>query len=215
MTKCNLPRAEVEPNAEACYGKCQSYKKNTFLNTLLNCKHQTRDPPFFSGVVNRQTVSFGVYSFKRSTFPLLFCVQMFDWIMHNKGLFLTSYTEIGGNHQHAVELQTQHNHFAMNCMVRHCLCLRRAHTLTHWQYSHKLSSLLSFTVTSQGLPLLYNHHTHKHARLPLTAFISNHSRPWAASCFSVLLLCLLFYSAVLHSVLTLASLSCIVTVLFS
>lgn len=47
-------------------------------------------------------------------------LQMFDWIMHNKGLFLTSYTEIGGNHQHAVELQTQHNHFAMNCMVRHC-----------------------------------------------------------------------------------------------
>uniref|UniRef100_A0A3Q4GPA0 Uncharacterized protein n=1 Tax=Neolamprologus brichardi TaxID=32507 RepID=A0A3Q4GPA0_NEOBR len=44
--------------------------------------------------------------------------KMFDWIMHNKGLFLTSYTEIGGNHQHAVELQTQHNHFAMNCMVR-------------------------------------------------------------------------------------------------
>lgn len=43
--------------------------------------------------------------------------------MHNKGLFLTSYTEIGGNHQHAVELQTQHNHFAMNCMVRQCLCL--------------------------------------------------------------------------------------------
>lgn len=48
---------------------------------------------------------------------------MFDWIMHNKGLFLTSYTEIGGNHQHAVELQTQHNHFAMNCMVRYCLCV--------------------------------------------------------------------------------------------
>uniref|UniRef100_A0AAQ4PK50 Uncharacterized protein n=1 Tax=Gasterosteus aculeatus aculeatus TaxID=481459 RepID=A0AAQ4PK50_GASAC len=42
--------------------------------------------------------------------------KMFDWILHNKGLFLTSYTEIGGNHQHAVELQTQHNHFAMNCM---------------------------------------------------------------------------------------------------
>lgn len=51
------------------------------------------------------------------------CIQMFDWIMHNKGLFLTSYTEIGGNHQHAVELQTQHNHFAMNCMVRCCLVL--------------------------------------------------------------------------------------------
>ncbi|KAM9512921.1 triple functional domain protein-like isoform 2-T2 [Salvelinus alpinus] len=42
--------------------------------------------------------------------------KMFDWIVHNKGLFLTSYTEIGGNHQHAGELQTQHNHFAMNCM---------------------------------------------------------------------------------------------------
>ncbi|XP_056154644.1 triple functional domain protein isoform X2 [Lampris incognitus] len=42
--------------------------------------------------------------------------KMFDWIMHNKGLFLASYTEIGNNHPHAMELQTQHNHFAMNCM---------------------------------------------------------------------------------------------------
>lgn len=42
---------------------------------------------------------------------------MFDWIVHNKGLFLTSYTEIGTKHQHVLELQTQHNHFAMNCMV--------------------------------------------------------------------------------------------------
>uniref|UniRef100_A0A3B3QET7 Trio Rho guanine nucleotide exchange factor n=1 Tax=Paramormyrops kingsleyae TaxID=1676925 RepID=A0A3B3QET7_9TELE len=42
--------------------------------------------------------------------------KMFDWIMHNKGLFLTGYTEIGANNQHAMELQTQHNHFAMNCM---------------------------------------------------------------------------------------------------
>lgn len=45
-------------------------------------------------------------------------LQMFDWIMHNKGLFLAGYTEIGNNHPHAMELQTQHNHFAMNCMVR-------------------------------------------------------------------------------------------------
>lgn len=43
---------------------------------------------------------------------------MFDWITHNKGLFLNSYTEIGTSHPHAMELQTQHNHFAMNCMVR-------------------------------------------------------------------------------------------------
>ncbi|KAF3833685.1 hypothetical protein F7725_024889 [Dissostichus mawsoni] len=42
--------------------------------------------------------------------------KMFDWIMHNKGLFLAGYTEIGNNHPHAIELQTQHNHFAMNCM---------------------------------------------------------------------------------------------------
>uniref|UniRef100_A0A7N6B1E8 non-specific serine/threonine protein kinase n=1 Tax=Anabas testudineus TaxID=64144 RepID=A0A7N6B1E8_ANATE len=42
--------------------------------------------------------------------------KMFDWIMHNKGLFLAGYTDIGNNHPHAIELQTQHNHFAMNCM---------------------------------------------------------------------------------------------------
>ncbi|KAI7806101.1 putative triple functional domain protein-like, partial [Triplophysa rosa] len=42
--------------------------------------------------------------------------KMFDWIVHNKSLFLNTYTEIGSNHQHVLELQTQHNHFAMNCM---------------------------------------------------------------------------------------------------
>lgn len=52
----------------------------------------------------------------RVSFPLW---QMFDWITHNKGLFLNSYTEIGTSHPHAMDLQTQHNHFAMNCMVRH------------------------------------------------------------------------------------------------
>ncbi|KAG9476065.1 hypothetical protein GDO78_002896, partial [Eleutherodactylus coqui] len=41
---------------------------------------------------------------------------MFDWIAHNKGLFLTSYSDIGTSHNQALELQTQHNHFAMNCM---------------------------------------------------------------------------------------------------
>lgn len=45
------------------------------------------------------------------------CLQMFDWISHNKELFLQSHTEIGRGYQHAVELQTQHNHFAMNSMV--------------------------------------------------------------------------------------------------
>ncbi|KAI5626393.1 kalirin isoform X1 [Silurus asotus] len=41
---------------------------------------------------------------------------MFDWISHNKELFLQSHTEIGVSYQHAVDLQTQHNHFAMNSM---------------------------------------------------------------------------------------------------
>uniref|UniRef100_A0A668A3W6 Kalirin RhoGEF kinase n=1 Tax=Myripristis murdjan TaxID=586833 RepID=A0A668A3W6_9TELE len=42
--------------------------------------------------------------------------KMFDWISHNKEVFLQSHTEIGIGYQHAVELQTQHNHFAMNSM---------------------------------------------------------------------------------------------------
>uniref|UniRef100_A0A670IBP1 non-specific serine/threonine protein kinase n=1 Tax=Podarcis muralis TaxID=64176 RepID=A0A670IBP1_PODMU len=42
--------------------------------------------------------------------------KMFDWISHNKELFLQSHTEIGVNYQHALDLQTQHNHFAMNSM---------------------------------------------------------------------------------------------------
>lgn len=42
---------------------------------------------------------------------------MFDWISHNKELFLQSHTEIGVSYQHALDLQTQHNHFAMNSMV--------------------------------------------------------------------------------------------------
>uniref|UniRef100_A0A8C9SCC1 non-specific serine/threonine protein kinase n=1 Tax=Scleropages formosus TaxID=113540 RepID=A0A8C9SCC1_SCLFO len=42
--------------------------------------------------------------------------KMFDWISHNKELFLQSHTEIGVSYQHAVDLQTQHNHFAMNSM---------------------------------------------------------------------------------------------------
>ncbi|KAJ6665473.1 hypothetical protein lerEdw1_003314 [Lerista edwardsae] len=42
---------------------------------------------------------------------------MFDWISHNKELFLQSHTEIGVSYQHALDLQTQHNHFAMNSMI--------------------------------------------------------------------------------------------------
>uniref|UniRef100_A0A8C7U1X6 non-specific serine/threonine protein kinase n=1 Tax=Oncorhynchus mykiss TaxID=8022 RepID=A0A8C7U1X6_ONCMY len=42
--------------------------------------------------------------------------KMFDWISHNKEVFLQSHTEIGVSYQHALDLQTQHNHFAMNSM---------------------------------------------------------------------------------------------------
>uniref|UniRef100_A0A6I8PGU4 non-specific serine/threonine protein kinase n=1 Tax=Ornithorhynchus anatinus TaxID=9258 RepID=A0A6I8PGU4_ORNAN len=42
--------------------------------------------------------------------------KMFDWISHNKALFLQSHTEIGVSHQHALDLRTLHNHFTMNSM---------------------------------------------------------------------------------------------------
>ncbi|XP_068102365.1 kalirin isoform X5 [Hyperolius riggenbachi] len=42
--------------------------------------------------------------------------KMFDWITHNKEVFLQGHTEIGMSYQHALDLQTQHNHFAMNSM---------------------------------------------------------------------------------------------------
>ncbi|RXN00573.1 Kalirin [Acipenser ruthenus] len=42
--------------------------------------------------------------------------KMFDWISHNKELFLKGHTEIGVSYQHALDFQTQHNHFAMNSM---------------------------------------------------------------------------------------------------
>ncbi|XP_051985930.1 kalirin-like [Xyrauchen texanus] len=42
--------------------------------------------------------------------------KMFEWIGHNKELFLQSLTDIGVSYQHAADLQTQHDHFAMNSM---------------------------------------------------------------------------------------------------
>ncbi|XP_051996761.1 LOW QUALITY PROTEIN: kalirin RhoGEF kinase b [Xyrauchen texanus] len=42
--------------------------------------------------------------------------KMFEWIGHNKELFLQSHTDIGVSYQHAEDLQTQHDHFAMNSM---------------------------------------------------------------------------------------------------
>ncbi|XP_015250189.1 PREDICTED: kalirin-like [Cyprinodon variegatus] len=42
--------------------------------------------------------------------------KMSEWIAHSKELFLQSVTEVGQNHQHALDLQTQHQHFTANCM---------------------------------------------------------------------------------------------------
>lgn len=42
---------------------------------------------------------------------------MSEWIAHSKDLFMQSLTEVGQNHQHALDLQTQHQHFTANCMV--------------------------------------------------------------------------------------------------
>ena len=43
---------------------------------------------------------------------------MYDWIGHNREVFLVNYTDIGAGYQAAHELQSRHGHFATNCMVR-------------------------------------------------------------------------------------------------
>ncbi|XP_036946668.1 kalirin-like isoform X1 [Acanthopagrus latus] len=42
--------------------------------------------------------------------------KMSEWIAHSKDLFMQSLAEVGQNHQHALDLQTQHQHFTANCM---------------------------------------------------------------------------------------------------
>lgn len=43
--------------------------------------------------------------------------QMFDWICHNRDVFLMNYVEIGHSYQVAKELQEEHNHFTMSSRV--------------------------------------------------------------------------------------------------
>ena len=45
-------------------------------------------------------------------------VRMFEWIGHNRDLFLINYTQIGSSLKMSTELQTEHAAFAMNAMVR-------------------------------------------------------------------------------------------------
>jgi hypothetical protein len=42
---------------------------------------------------------------------------MFEWISHNRDLFLVNYTEIGTCHQMAVELESEHCQFATSAEV--------------------------------------------------------------------------------------------------
>ncbi|XP_036147611.1 triple functional domain protein isoform X2 [Monomorium pharaonis] len=44
------------------------------------------------------------------------CEKMFDWICHNREVFLASYVEIGRSYQLAKKLQEEHKHFSMSSM---------------------------------------------------------------------------------------------------
>jgi len=45
---------------------------------------------------------------------------MSEWIANNREVFLVTYTQIGSSHQQALDLQSEHNQFAMSAMVRSC-----------------------------------------------------------------------------------------------
>ncbi|XP_044733840.1 triple functional domain protein isoform X3 [Chrysoperla carnea] len=44
------------------------------------------------------------------------CEKMFDWICHNRDVFLLNYVEIGHSYQLAKNLQEEHQHFTMSSM---------------------------------------------------------------------------------------------------
>ncbi|KAF7284894.1 hypothetical protein GWI33_021419 [Rhynchophorus ferrugineus] len=44
------------------------------------------------------------------------CEKMFDWICHNRDIFLMNYVEIGHTYQLAKQLQEDHQHFTMSSM---------------------------------------------------------------------------------------------------
>uniref|UniRef100_A0A1Y1LT27 Uncharacterized protein n=2 Tax=Photinus pyralis TaxID=7054 RepID=A0A1Y1LT27_PHOPY len=44
------------------------------------------------------------------------CEKMFDWICHNRDVFLLNYVEIGHSYQIAKQLQEEHQHFTMSSM---------------------------------------------------------------------------------------------------
>ena len=48
---------------------------------------------------------------------LLSTFQMFNWICHNRDMFLVNYTEIGMSQKFAVELENEHSQFANSAVV--------------------------------------------------------------------------------------------------
>lgn len=44
-------------------------------------------------------------------------MQMFEWLDHQRELFLLNHTNLGSNRQVAVELQDEHNQFVAQSMV--------------------------------------------------------------------------------------------------
>ncbi|XP_049818825.1 kalirin isoform X2 [Aethina tumida] len=44
------------------------------------------------------------------------CEKMFDWICHNRDVFLLNYVEIGNTYQLAKQFQEEHQRFTVNCM---------------------------------------------------------------------------------------------------
>ena len=61
---------------------------------------------------------------------------MFNWICHNRDMFLVNYTEIGMSQKFAVELENEHSQFANSAVVRtlitfYCSSNNLKHTVFH------------------------------------------------------------------------------------
>lgn len=82
---------------------------------LCSCTCSSRTPPRRGG---RDQRCLCLRAGRRSSDGIFFSNQMSEWIAHSKDLFVQSLAEVGQSHQHALDLQTQHQHFTANCMVR-------------------------------------------------------------------------------------------------
>ena len=78
---------------------------------------------------------------------------MFEWISHNRELFLVNYTEIGSTHEMATGLQNEHSHFAMNSMVR-VTSFGTTMTMKKYKYSKMSVIKLSLVLVSSGDSLI-------------------------------------------------------------